>query len=95
MIRGLVIVVQALLWLLLLRFLARAVLAPLLRARGAGPAPRAARPAALPQDLVQDRVCRTYVPRASALAARVAGRDEWFCSPACRDKALAGLAKAS
>jgi YHS domain-containing protein len=47
------------------------------------------------QDLVLDRVCRTYVPLASTLTARVAGREEHFCSTACRDRALAEVARAS
>jgi hypothetical protein len=45
-------------------------------------------------DLVRDRVCNTFVPRAGALVARVGGHQEHFCSAACRDKAIA-LLKAS
>jgi YHS domain-containing protein len=41
-------------------------------------------------ELVRDPVCRTYLPRAQALQAQVAGRVEFFCSPACRDQALDG-----
>ena len=65
------------------------------RARPAGPrGPRSA--AARPiEDLVLDPVCRTYFPRSTAVAARVAGREELFCSNACRDKALAAVARAS
>jgi hypothetical protein len=63
------------------------------------PAPRAAggRPAPPRQieDLVLDRVCRTYVPRSRAIVARVAGVEEHFCSEACRDKATAEVARAS
>lgn len=96
MIRGLVIVVQALLWLLLLRFVMRS-LAALVRPRAGAARPR---PPARPQvrageDLVLDRVCRTYVPRSSAVTARVAGSEEAFCSTACRDRALAAVARAS
>jgi YHS domain-containing protein len=43
---------------------------------------------------VRDRVCNTFVPRASALRAQLGGHEEYFCSAACRDKALA-LLKAS
>lgn len=60
------------------------------------------RPAAAPEaprragatDLVRDRVCNTYLPRDRALLAKVAGKDEHFCSATCRDRALtaAGLA---
>ena len=46
-------------------------------------------------ELVLDRVCNTFIPRATALKARVGGREESFCSPACRDRALAQVAKAS
>jgi hypothetical protein len=46
-------------------------------------------------ELVRDRMCNTYVPRKTALVARVGGREESFCSPACRDRALAEVAKAS
>ena len=41
-------------------------------------------------ELVRDRVCNTFLPRESALRATVAGREEHFCSPTCRDRALAG-----
>jgi hypothetical protein len=44
---------------------------------------------------VLDRVCHTHLPRSRALAARVDGREEHICSPACRDKALAAVARAS
>jgi YHS domain-containing protein len=47
------------------------------------------------EDLVLDRVCRTHVPRSRALSASVAGHEEHFCSAACRDKALAAVARAS
>jgi hypothetical protein len=84
-------VLQFLFWLLVLRFVVRTVA----RAFSPGPArPRTAAPPPRPQvrapeDLVLDRVCHTYIPRSRALVARVAGREEHFCSPACRDKALA------
>lgn len=95
MIRGLVIVVQALLWLLLLRFVLRS-LAALVRPRaGAASGARVRPQVAEPEDLVLDQVCHTYVPRSGALHARVAGREESFCSAACRDRALAAVARAS
>jgi hypothetical protein len=49
---------------------------------GSGPA----RPDGSGRDLVRDRVCNTFVPRDRALVARVGGREEFFCSPACRDR---------
>lgn len=41
--------------------------------------------------LVRDRVCNTFLPRERALRAVVGGREEHFCSTACRDRALAVL----
>jgi hypothetical protein len=96
-IRVLVRILQFLFWLLLLRLVVRTVA----RAVSPGPArPRATAPPPRPQvrapeDLVLDRVCHTHVPRSRAVVARVAGREEHFCSPACRDKALAAVARAS
>jgi hypothetical protein len=40
------------------------------------------------QEMVRDRVCNTFLPRERALRALVDGREEHFCSPACRDRAL-------
>lgn len=37
--------------------------------------------------MVRDRVCNTFLPRDRALRAVVNGREEHFCSPACRDRA--------
>jgi hypothetical protein len=91
MIRGLVVVVQALLWLLLIRLVLRAI-ASALRTEDR---PRQRPQVRTVEDLVLDRVCRTYVPRSRAVTARVAGRDESFCSAACRDRALAAVARAS
>lgn len=93
MIRGLLIVVQALVWLLLLRFVLRTLGAVLSRGGRDRPKPRAQVRA--PEELVLDRVCHTYVPRSRALVARVSGREEAFCSAACRDQALAAVTRAS
>ena len=95
MIRGLFNVMRFLLVLLVVRFVVRTL------ARAfSPPGPRASAPPPRPQvrpaeDLVLDRVCGTHVPVSRALAARVDGRDEHFCSGACRDKALAAVARAS
>jgi hypothetical protein len=75
------------------RTVARAVSPDPARPRAAAPPPRPQVRA--PEDLVLDRVCHTYIPRSHAVGARVAGREEHFCSPACRDKALAAVARAS
>jgi hypothetical protein len=87
---------QFLFWLLVLRLVVRTV------ARAFSPAPDRPRATAgsraqvrAPEDLVLDRVCHTHVPRSGAVVARVAGREEHFCSAACRDKALAAVARAS
>ena len=78
--------------LLLLRLVLRFV-AGVIRGLNTPDPPRAARGGEA-TDLVRDRVCNTFLPRASALVAQVGGREEHFCSAACRDKALA-LLKAS
>ena len=50
---------------------------------------RAAEPRArTTTEMVRDRVCDTFLPRSRALVATVAGREQHFCSPACRDRAL-------
>lgn len=46
-------------------------------------------------DMVRDRTCNTFLPRDRALQAIVAGREEHFCSAACRDRAKASVATAS
>ena len=46
-------------------------------------------------ELVRDRICNTFVPRQRTIAARVDGREERFCSTACRDRALADVSRAS
>ena len=97
MIRGLLNVLQFLFWLFLLRLVVRTV------ARAFSPAPPRPRATAAPpppkvrapEDLVLDRVCRTHVPLSRTVTARVSGREEHFCSAACRDKALAAVARAS
>ena len=67
----------------------RAVQAPAPRPREAAPAPSA--PAA-GGELVRDRVCNTFLPKERALVAEVSRTREYFCSPACRDRALAAAA---
>ena len=61
----------------------------------------ATRPVARPttqvpaREMVRDRVCNTYVPRDRALVERLQGREEFFCSAACRDRARDELRRAS
>ena len=97
MIRGLMLVVQALLWLLVLRFVLRtfASAVSFTRVRPVPPGPEPRPQVRAPEDLVLDRVCRTYVPRSHSILARVAGHEEAFCSAACRDRALAAVTRAS
>ena len=77
---------------LVVRFVAQG-----LRRLGGARPPSAAGPdgGAVVQDLVRDRVCNTFLPREHALSAVVQGREEHFCSPACRDRALASASRAS
>jgi hypothetical protein len=95
--RAIAFFVQLVFWL----FVARIVIRWLARAFSvrSGPAGRPAGPRPAPpraiEDLVLDRVCRTYVPRSRAVVVRIAGTEEHFCSEACRDKALAAVARAS
>ncbi len=95
--RAIVFFVQLLLWLLILRVVLRG-LARMFGGGAArrGPTPsRASRPPQVVEDLVLDRVCHTYVPRSQAVLAHVGGREQAFCSAACRDKALSAIARAS
>ena len=90
-------ILQFLFWLVLLRLLVRAVTRAFAQDAGrprAGPGPTR-REVRAPEDLVLDRVCRTHLPRSRALVARIEGRDEHFCSAACREKALAAVPRAS
>jgi hypothetical protein len=78
--------------LFLIRFVLRAITA-WLRPR---PVASPARPRGAPvQDLVRDRVCNTFVARDRAIKAMVSGREEHFCSTACRDQALLTLSRAA
>lgn len=92
LLRFVVFVVRALGLLLLLRFLTRGLSGSPARATGARRAPPRSQGA---QDLVRDRICNTFVPRDRAIFAPIAGRDEAFCSEACRDRALAEAGRAS
>jgi YHS domain-containing protein len=43
--------------------------------------------------LVQDPVCRTFIPRKDALKAEKDGQEYFFCSEGCRKRFLRGGAK--
>ncbi|HZM51434.1 MAG TPA: hypothetical protein VFE68_13110 [Vicinamibacteria bacterium] len=67
--------------LLIVRFVLRFLAAVVQGYQGAPPRVAAA------TDMVRDRVCDTFVPRSRALMAVVDGRDQYFCSPECRERA--------
>jgi hypothetical protein len=92
MIRVLLNVLHLVAWLLLLRFAVRALARAFSGRRPHAPPRPPVRPV---EDLVLDPVCRTHVPRSRALVARVGGREEHFCSAACRDRATAVVDRAS
>jgi hypothetical protein len=93
--RAAVFFVQLILWLLIIRLVLRGITGLFSRrpqpSRATGPA----QPPRLVEDLVLDRMCHSHFPRSAGISARVAGREELFCSTACRDKALAEVARAS
>jgi hypothetical protein len=82
---------------LLIRFVLRAfalfLRGPSTRS-AAGPGGPPARPQAA-ADLVRDQVCGTFVVKELAVRAMIGGREELFCSAACRDKAVLERAIAS
>jgi len=43
-----------------------------------------------PEELVQDPVCQTFIPRREALKAQKDGRDYFFCSEGCLKRFLHG-----
>jgi YHS domain-containing protein len=69
--------------LLILRFVLRFLAAVVQGYQGARPRARAR----AATDMVRDRVCDTFVPRSRALMAVVDGREQYFCSPECRERA--------
>jgi hypothetical protein len=80
-----VVILRLLLVLLALRFLFRFVGSII---RGYREADARERAGAQSRELVRDRVCNTFLPKDRALTATVRGREEHFCSAACRDQAL-------
>jgi hypothetical protein len=81
---AIVLLLRAVVVLVVLRLLGRFVSGVLSGLRDtAAPAPAGGR------DMVRDRICNTFLPRERALMALVRGEEMHFCSPACRDRALA------
>jgi hypothetical protein len=81
--------VRIVLVLLVMRFVLRFVAAIVQGYRDADRRPAPA------TEMVRDRVCGTFLPRSRALVAEVDGREQYFCSRACRDRAAAGLPAAT
>jgi hypothetical protein len=90
----LVVLVRILVVLLVVRFVLRFV-AAVLQGYTGGDARGGRGPAreVVATDMVRDRVCDTFVPRSRALMAVVDGREQHFCSPACRERARAPAGK--
>jgi len=42
------------------------------------------------EDLVQDPLCRTYVPKSQAYVKEIEGHEQYFCSSECCEKYLSG-----
>ena len=80
------IVLKVLVVLLLIRLVLRALVLWLRAPAPSAPGPAVRKTGAV-QDLVRDQVCGTFVIREQAVRAVIGGREELFCSAACRDKA--------
>ena len=96
MIRGFVYLLYVLIVLLVVRMVVRSLARLFVvgsTVRRTGRATRA--PSRKAEDLVRDPVCNTHVPRSRALTAVVDGREEHFCSETCRERARAGVTRAS
>lgn len=50
-------------------------------------------PPARGEELVQDPLCKTYVPKSQAIVSDIHGHREYFCSLECRDKYLSDPSK--
>jgi YHS domain-containing protein len=59
--------------------------------QGTGPRPSGQVP--LTGELKKDPVCGTYIAAATSLQEKVGGQTFHFCSPECRDKYVASLAR--
>jgi YHS domain-containing protein len=57
------------------------------------PAPRPGNQIPLSGELKKDPVCGTYIAAASSIKEKVGGQTFHFCSPECRDKYVASLAR--
>lgn len=73
--------------------LARAFLFSEKGARDDQPMTEGGLPKRIDDELVQDPVCKTYVPLREAEKRRIDGREYFFCSRACADRFLEEGAK--
>jgi uncharacterized protein len=73
--------------LLIVRFVLRFVVSVIQGYQGQARPPRPETREVAATDMVRDRVCDTFLPRSRALVATVDGREQHFCSEACRDRA--------
>jgi hypothetical protein len=81
--------------LFVVRLMLRAI-AGFLRGRSSqDPAPKQAPGGAQGTELVRDRICNTFLPKARAVRAMIGGHEEHFCSTECRDRALLAASRAS
>jgi YHS domain-containing protein len=58
-----------------------------------GAAPRSPNQVPLTGQLKKDPVCGTYISAATSIQEKVGGQTFHFCSPECRDKYVASLAR--
>jgi YHS domain-containing protein len=58
-----------------------------------GAAPRQPNQVPLTGELKKDPVCGTYISAATSIQEKVGGQTFHFCSPECRDKYVASLAR--
>ena len=58
-----------------------------------GAAPRVGNQVPLTGELKKDPVCGTYIAAATSIKEKVGGQTFHFCSPECRDKYVASLAR--
>jgi hypothetical protein len=80
-------VVRIVVVLLIVRFVMRFVLSVIHGYQGTAPPGKRETQEVAATDMVRDRVCDTFLPRSRALVAIVDGREQHFCSAACRDRA--------
>jgi YHS domain-containing protein len=72
--------------LVVLVYLVKALLFPRHRSSPVTPEERHT---AVTEDMVQDPLCRTYLPQSQAIRRHIHGREHFFCSPGCVEKFLA------